>query len=459
VLALAVSGKLRASGSQYKRLDVGRDSVTIMPIMNICVIGTGYVGLVGGACLADRGHKVTCVDIDTDKIARLLKGELPIFEPGLDEIVARNMKEGRLICTTSYKEGAKDAEIFFITVGTPPKENGEADLQYVYKVAEQIGQHMNGYAVVVGKSTVPVGTNRRVKEIIAEQYSGEFDIASNPEFLREGSAVDDFMNPDRIVVGVEADRAKKEMEKVYESFECPKLFLDIESAEMVKYASNAFLATKISFINEIANVCEQVGASVDNVAKGMGLDARIGPHFLQAGIGYGGSCFPKDVRALAQTAGTNGYDFKLLRSVIDVNQHQQLHFLERMRKQLGGFASKTIGVWGLAFKPNTDDIRESVALEMIEQIIKEGGLVQAYDPRAIENVKKEAPQVTCVDSAQCAAHGADALLIATQWDEFNIVDLSQVKANMRGDIIFDGRNMLDPDFVRKQGFIYFSIGR
>ena len=427
--------------------------------MRVAVIGTGYVGLVTGACLAQRGHSVTCVDIDEEKIARLQQGEIPIYEPGLQEIVVRNMQEGRLTCTTSYAQASDGVDVFFLAVGTPPKENGAADLQYIFKAAEQIAQHLNGYAVIVGKSTIPVGTNRRIKQVISQHYNGDFAIASNPEFLREGSAVEDFMNPDRIVVGVESDRALQVMEELYAGFDCPKLFMDVESAEMVKYASNAFLATKISFINEIANVCDNVGASVDKVAEGMGLDKRIGSHFLNAGLGYGGSCFPKDVRALHQTAGTNGYVFQLLRSVIDVNHNQRWHFFQRMRQQLGDFAGKTIGVWGLAFKPNTDDIRESVAMDLIERLLEEGAQVQAHDPQAMSHVRRYAPHITCVGSPQEAAQGADALLVVTEWDEFTQVDMEAIRSSMRAPLLFDGRNMFDPSQMREAGWDYHSIGR
>ncbi len=430
-----------------------------MPAMKVAVIGTGYVGLVTGACLADRGHAVTCVDIDEGKIERLQRGELPIFEPGLEEIVTRNQREGRLTCTTSYAQAIDGVDVVFLAVGTPPKANGAADLQYVYRAAEQIGQHLKGYAVVVGKSTVPVGTNRRVKKIIGDHFDGALDIASNPEFLREGSAVEDFMKPDRIVVGVESDRAREVMEKLYECFACPKVFVDVESAEMVKYASNAFLATKISFVNEIANVCENVGANIDHVAHGMGLDHRIGPHFLRAGLGYGGSCFPKDVRALHQTAGTNGYVFQLLRSVIDVNHNQRWHFFQRMRQALNGFKGKRVGVWGLSFKPNTDDIRESVALDLIEQLLEEGAQVRAYDPQAMEHVRRDHPHITCTDSAQAAAQDVDALLIVTEWNHFKDVDLSDVRRAMRGNMIFDGRNMFDPAKMKELDFDYYCIGK
>ena len=427
--------------------------------MRVAVIGTGYVGLVTGACLSDRGHSVTCVDIDEEKMVRLQQGELPIYEPGLQEIVTHSMREGRLTCTTSYAQAMDGVDVVFLAVGTPPKENGAADLQYIFQATEQIAQHLTGYAVIVGKSTVPVGTNRRIKQVIAQHYDGDFDIASNPEFLREGSAVEDFMKPDRIVVGLETDRARTLMEELYAGFACPKLFMDVESAEMVKYASNAFLATKISFINEIANVCDNVGASVDKVAEGMGLDRRIGPHFLRAGLGYGGSCFPNDVRALHQTAGTNGYVFQLLRSVIDVNNNQRWHFFERIQQRLGELSGKTIGVWGLAFKPNTDDIRESVALDLIDRFLEEGAMVQAYDPQAMKHLKKFVPDIVYTNSPLEAAQGADALLMVTEWNEFITTDMNAVRSVMKQPVFFDGRNAFDPHMMKSTGWEYYSIGR
>ncbi len=427
--------------------------------MNIGVIGTGYVGLVTGACLADRGHTVICVDIDEEKIAKLREGFIPIFEPGLEPIVRRNHEIGRLQFTTSLADAAREAEVLFFAVGTPPKLNGSADLQYVYQAAEDVGRHLNHYAVVVSKSTVPVGTARRVKQLIAAHYKGEFDVASNPEFLREGHAVEDFMKPNRIVVGVESERAREIMERLYRAFPSPKLFPSVESAELTKYASNAFLATKISFINEIANICEATGADVHDVAAGMGLDDRIGPRFLSAGLGYGGSCLPKDVRALSQIAGMHGSPFTLLQAVMEVNHNRRWQFFRKVREALGSLEGKSIAVWGLAFKPNTDDIRESVALDLIDRFLEEGASVQAYDPVAQQNAQSALPGLICANSALEAARSADAVLLITEWDEFKSLDARQIKDVMRGDLVFDGRNVLDPHQMREAGLRYHGIGR
>ncbi len=427
--------------------------------MRIGVIGTGYVGLVTGACLADRGHSVICVDIDEEKIAKLNQGIIPIFEPGLEPIVMRNHAGGRLRFTTSLRDAAREAEVLFFAVGTPPKVNGSADLQYVYQAAEDVGRHLNHYAVVVSKSTVPVGTARRVKQLIARHYSGEFDVASNPEFLREGHAVEDFMKPSRIVVGVESDRARAALEELYRSFTSPKVFTSIESAELIKYASNAFLATKISFMNEIANICEATGADVHDVEAGMGHDARIGSLFLKAGLGYGGSCLPKDVRALSQIAGMHGSPFTLLQAVMEINHNRRWQFFRKVHKALGTLEGKNVCVWGLSFKPNTDDIRESVALDLIDRFLEEGAIVRAYDPVASENAVRALPGLTCASSALDAARGADAVILVTEWDEFAALEAHALKEVMRGDLIFDGRNALDPKRMREAGLCYHGVGR
>ncbi len=427
--------------------------------MNIGVIGTGYVGLVTGACLADKGNKVVCIDIDKQKIENLKNGILPIYEPGLDEVVSRAVKQGDLMFSSDIQDAARESEVIFLAVGTPPKQNGSADLSYVLQAAEDIAKALSKYAVIVTKSTVPVGTSKRIKKRIASHYSGEFDVASNPEFLREGAAVKDFLNPDRIVVGTESDRARTLIQSLYHNFLCPKVFTSIESSEMTKYASNAFLATKISFINEIANVCENVGADIEDVAKGMGLDPRIGKYFLRAGLGYGGSCFPKDVRALHQTAGLHGYPFQLLRSVIEVNNYQRWIFFQKIKRALGPLSGKNIAVWGLSFKPETDDTRESIAIELIERFLEEGAIIKAYDPQAMPHVRQHHPEITLTDSALSATEGADALILVTEWAEFINADFEQVSSNMTGKYIFDGRNVLNKRALDRFDFIYQGIGR
>ncbi|MFA5075834.1 MAG: UDP-glucose/GDP-mannose dehydrogenase family protein [Patescibacteria group bacterium] len=428
--------------------------------MKIVVIGTGYVGLVTGVCLADLDNQVTCVDIDENKIKKLQSNQVPFFEPGLEEILKRNIESGRLMFSTSLKDFLKDVELVFIAVGTPPKENGEADLSQVMTAAEAIGKNLDHYVVVIDKSTVPVGTAQRVRKEIAKFYTGEFDIVSNPEFLREGSAIEDFRQPDRIVVGCSSKRSEELMNKLYENFNCPKVFTTPASAEMIKYASNAFLATKISFINEIANVCESVGADVEKVAEGMGLDSRIGHKFLQAGIGYGGSCFPKDVRALHQIAGRHGYPFQLLRAVIEVNNNQKWLLFQKIKDQLGDLAGKKIGVWGLAFKPNTDDVRESVALEIIDRAIENEAQVKVYDPEAAVNAQRYlSPKVEVCSDKYAAAADVDCLLIITEWDEFKNPDWQKLKSLIKNPLIIDGRNMFDPAELAKLGFKYLSVGR
>jgi UDPglucose 6-dehydrogenase len=427
--------------------------------MNIAVVGTGYVGLVTGACLADAGHSVVCIDKDRLKIENLKKGILPIYEPGLEDVVARTFASGALTYATSIKEGIANAEVIYLCVGTPPKANGAADLSFVFSASEEIGENLDHYAVIVSKSTVPVGTSGRVKKIIAEECSVEFDVASNPEFLREGTAVSDFQNPDRIVFGTESEKACKLLLKTYSTFSCEKVATNIESSEMTKYASNAFLATKLSFINEIAQVCEAVGADIEEVAYGMGLDSRIGPKFLNAGLGYGGSCFPKDVRALHQTAGANGYPFQLLRSVIEVNNNVRWLFYKKIQQVLGGLDGKRIAVWGLSFKPNTDDIRDSIAVELISRMQEDGADVIAFDPVAGENVKKDYPHIMQAVSALEAAKNADAVVVVTEWSEFAEINLDELAVSMHSPVIFDGRNIFDPTKAKEAGFTYYSIGR
>ncbi len=427
--------------------------------MNLVIIGTGYVGLVSGVCFSGLGNIVTCVDINEKKIDMLQRGRIPFYEPGLKDLVMRNVQEGRIFFATSLKSAMKDVDCIFIAVGTPPSEDGSADLKYVYQVAKEIGQSLDHFAVVVDKSTVPVGTARNVREIIGKYYNGDFAVVSNPEFLREGSAVKDFKNPDRIVVGTDHSVARVMMEKLYKDFSCQKIFTNLESAEMIKYASNAFLATKISFINEIANVCETVGADVKMVAMGMGLDSRIGEKFLSAGIGYGGSCFPKDVRALDKVAFGNNYHFHLLKAVIEVNNRQREIFIDKMKKRIGNLTNKTIGVWGLAFKPNTDDIRESAAVDIAKRLIELGAEVQAYDPKAMQEVARSCPKIAFTADMYDAATNADALAVLTEWDQFKNPDFAKLSGIMKDKIIFDGRNIYTKEEMKENGFEYVCVGR
>ncbi len=428
--------------------------------MNISVIGTGYVGLVTGTCLAETGHHVTCVDISAEKIERLKQGIIPIYEPGLESIVLANSKVGRLEFTTDLAEAIPNSEVVIIAVGTPSAPDGTADLKYVFAAAEGIAKHLNQYAVVVTKSTVPVGTGKQVEAVIRKHYAGDFDYASCPEFLREGCAVDDFFAPDRIVIGVRTERAGDVMSDVFKTIRGQKVITTVESAELIKYASNAFLATKISFINEIAQVCERMGADIEEVAYGVGLDHRIGPKFLKAGIGWGGSCFPKDVSALDQMAGAFGYDFRLLKSVIEVNRNQRRHFIERVREYLGEIDGKKIGVLGLAFKDNTDDIRESAAIDVIQQLVDAGVHVKAFDYQATEQSRKELPNnVEFMADPYAAATGVEALLVVTEWKEFKELDWVKIKDLMHSPVVFDGRNLLKPQTMSELGFHYYSIGR
>lgn len=431
--------------------------------MKIVVVGTGYVGLVSGACLSEIGHAVTCVDIDSEKIRKLEQGQIPIYEPGLEALVKQNVRAQRLSFSTSLPDVMDDAEVFVIAVGTPSRADGQADLQYVYTVAETIGKHLKHYAVVVDKSTVPVGTGKEVERIIRSHYNGDVAVVSCPEFLREGSAVDDFMHPDRIVIGARDDRSAKVMLDLFRRVKGEKLVTSVESAELIKYASNAFLATKISFINEIAQLCERAGGDIEEVAYGVGLDPRIGPRFLQAGIGWGGSCFPKDVRALDQIGGVHGYGFKLLSAVIEVNNTMRQHFVDRIKDHFNGsLKGKTIGVLGLAFKGKTDDVRESAAIDIITILRNEGATIRAFDYEAIQNAQRVLGDdgITYTTDPHDVATGADAIVLATEWPQFKELDWQRVKKVMNSAVLFDGRNMLKPARMRDEyGFIYCSVGR
>jgi UDPglucose 6-dehydrogenase len=429
--------------------------------MNICVIGTGYVGLVSGVCFSEIGNKVTCIDIDQQKVESLQKGIVPIYEPGLEEIMKKNMNEERLHFSTDLAKGMEDAQVVIIAVGTPPKENGEADLRFVEAVAASIGKHLNDYKVIVTKSTVPVGTGKRVKEIIQNEAGHEnFDVASNPEFLREGSAVYDTMNMERAVIGVESERAEKLLTELHEPFQTKVVVADVETAEMIKYAANAFLATKITFMNEVANLCELVGADVTKVAEGMGYDNRIGSAFLNAGIGYGGSCFPKDTSALISIAKNAGYDFKIVKNVEIVNNEQRFRVIPKVEEALGNnLEGKKIAVLGLAFKPNTDDMRDAPSIDVIPELMGRGAEVLAYDPVAMENAQKVIPNLQTVSSLDDAISGADAVVILTEWNEFKEMDLSKLAENVNQKNVIDGRNIFSLDTMEQHGFYYASIGR
>jgi UDPglucose 6-dehydrogenase len=430
--------------------------------MNICVVGTGYVGLVTGAVFADLGNDVVCVDNDRAKIDGLRAGQMPIYEPGLEEMVTRNVGDGRLAFGTDLAAAVRQSDVIFIAVGTPSKDSGETDLSQVEAVAAGIGRAMDRYKVVVNKSTVPVGTGELVREVIARQQPRpvEFDVVSNPEFLREGSAIEDTLRPDRIVIGAQTQQVAMTLVELYAPLERPMIITDLPSAEVIKYASNAFLAAKISFINAIANICEAAGADVSQVMKGMGLDPRIGAQFLQAGLGYGGSCFPKDVDSLIHTAARLGYDFKLLRSVAEINRERAAHLVEMMRKALGPLDDKTVAVLGLAFKPNTDDMREARSLEVIRLLHGAGAAIRAYDPVANGNARRLLPDtVVFGESAYEAARGADAIALVTEWNEFRFLNLERLRGLMRRPVIFDGRNLYEPERMRRLGFEYYSIGR
>jgi UDPglucose 6-dehydrogenase len=428
----------------------------------ICVIGTGYVGLVTGTCFADLGNDVHCLDIDATRIEKLLQGIMPIYEPGLEQVVTQNVKAGRLIFTTNHEEALSDAEFAFIAVGTPSGVDGEADLQYVRSAAEMIADMVDHPIIVVNKSTVPVGTGDWVTDIIRKRRAGkplEFSVVSNPEFLREGSAMNDFMYPDRVVLGSTNREGASKVAQLYLSLRCPIMITDLRTAEMIKYASNAFLATKISFINEISTICEELGADVQQVAQGMGMDKRIGSNFLDAGLGWGGSCFPKDVKALAHMAVLHGTSPQLLQAVMDINRNQRRRIVLRLRKALGNLDEKVIGVLGLSFKPNTDDIREAPALEVIHLLQVEGATVKAYDPQAMENAKETLTKVKLCRTPYEVAEGADALVLTTEWNEFKQLDFDRISDLMRTKIIMDGRNLWDADKLRCLGFTYFGVGR
>ena len=436
--------------------------------MNIAIVGTGYVGLVSGACFAEMGIDVTCVDINPEKIKCLLNGEIPIYEPGLDELVKRNVEAGRLHFTTDLTTCLDNVEVVFSAVGTPPDEDGSADLQYVLEVARTFGQHIKKYTILVTKSTVPVGTAKKVKAVIEEELTerGEqidFEVASNPEFLKEGAAIKDFMSPDRVVVGVESDRAKKVMERLYRPFQMNNYrlyFMDIPSAEMTKYAANAMLATRISFMNDIANLCDLVGANVDMVRKGIGADTRIGSKFLYPGCGYGGSCFPKDVKALARTAREYGYTMGVIEAVEAVNERQKEIVVKKLQDKLGTLRGKTIALWGLAFKPETDDMREAPALVVIEKLLEAGASVKVYDPVAMDECRRRIGDrvVYCKDMYDVVID-ADALAVLTEWKEFRIPSWSVIKRVMKQPVLVDGRNIYSKDEVIAEGFEYAAIGK
>lgn len=432
--------------------------------MKIAVVGTGYVGLVTGTCFAETGNKVTCVDIDQSKVEKLSNGEITIYEPGLEKIFLRNLKEGRLKFTTSLEDGVKEADIIFLALPTPPGADGAADLKYVLSVADHLGKILTGYKVIVDKSTVPVGTADKVKQAIANHYKGEFDVVSNPEFLREGVAVDDFMKPDRVVVGTDSERARKIMGDLFAPFVRqgnPIIYMDERSAELTKYAANSFLAMKISFMNEIAQLCERMGADVDMVRKGIGSDERIGKRFLFPGIGYGGSCFPKDVQALIRSSAEAGYQFNILEAVEKVNANQKLHLVHKILKYFGDqLTGKHFAVWGLSFKPNTDDIREAPSLEMIQALLDKGATITAFDPEAMPNVRKQlGDSIQLAVSQYETLDNADALIIATEWSEFRTPDFEMIENKLKEKVIFDGRNLFDVKQMAELGFHYESIGR
>ena len=430
----------------------------------ICVIGTGYVGLVTGTCFADLGNEVICLDIDEWKIASLNRGELPIYEPGLEELVKRNHEAGRLKFTTSYTEAVPNADFVFIAVGTPQGSNGGADLSYVESAASTIAKYLQGDTVIINKSTVPIGTGDWVASIIDRSLNGNrstatFAVVSNPEFLREGSALRDFMAPDRVVLGSTSRAAAEKVSELYNPLTAPIIITDLRTAEMIKYASNAILATRISFINEIAQMCDALGADVKVVAEGMGYDKRIGPQFLQAGIGYGGSCFPKDVKALAHMAETSNLHPQLLLAVMDINSDARRFFVQKIERTLGSVTGRTIGIWGLAFKPNTDDMREAASLDIINALVRKGATVKAYDPVAMTVAQRLLPPITYANDPYEAINGADAVLLLTEWNVFKQVDFTKVKSLMNAPVLFDGRNLYDPQEMEKLGFTYRAVGR
>jgi len=431
--------------------------------MRVAIVGTGYVGLVAGTCFAESGNDVICLDIDEKKIERLRSGEVPIYEPGLAELMSRNVADGRLSFTTKYSEAIPDVDVAFIAVGTPPGDDGSADLKYVLSAARSIGEHMTGYVVVVDKSTVPVGTARKVMSTLKEATDHPFDVVSNPEFLKEGAAIDDFLKPDRVVIGMESSRAAETMMQLYSPFVRtgnPILEMDIESAEITKYAANAMLASRISFMNEIANLCERVGANIDAVRKGIGTDGRIGSRFLFAGCGYGGSCFPKDVKAVIQTAGEHDYDFRTLRAVEEVNELQKMVLVNRVKEHYGNIAGKRFALWGLAFKPGTDDMREAPAVVMANALLDAGATVSAYDPEAMDMSREHylGDKIDYAERPLDALAGADGLLLVTEWNEFRNPDFAAVKEALREPVLFDGRNLWRRDLLEQMGFTYYGIG-
>jgi UDPglucose 6-dehydrogenase len=432
--------------------------------MNICVIGTGYVGLVTGAGLAEFGMTLTCVDNDQQKIDVLKRGKCPIYEPGLEDLIQKNVKEGRLRFTTNIKDGVTSSLVIFIAVGTPSRKDGSADLSALEEVAREIADHMDGYKVVVVKSTVPVGTCRKIKALIQNHQTRPtpFDIVSNPEFLREGSAIEDFMRPDRVTIGAESEQAVAIMKEIYSALylvETPFVITTLESAEMIKYAANAFLATKVTFINEIANLCEYAGADVYHVAKAMGLDGRIGKKFLHPGPGFGGSCFPKDTRALLRMAHDWGYPFKTLNSVVEVNEGQKQRMVDKIREKVGNLQGKTIGVLGLSFKPNTNDVRESCSIGIIQGLLTEGAKVKAFDPAATEEARGVLPELELGSDPYDVAKGSDAIVLMTEWNQFRRLDLERIKRLLNRPIFIDLRNVYEPDHMKRLGFDYTCVGR
>jgi UDPglucose 6-dehydrogenase len=431
--------------------------------MRIAVVGTGYVGLVAGACFAESGNDVVCVDNNQTKVRLLRRGKIPIYEPGLEELVHRNRAEKRLTFTTTLAKAVRDSSVIFIAVGTPQGEDGSADLKYVLEVARQIARAMNGYKVIVDKSTVPVGTSERVREVVRRETTHPFSVVSNPEFLKQGAAIDDFLKPDRVVIGAEDPRAQELMLELYEPFTrtgAPIMMMDCASAELTKYAANAMLATRISFMNEVANVCELVGADVDHVRRAIGADKRIGNSFLFPGVGYGGSCFPKDVQAMKRFAADKDYAFRILDAVEEVNTFQKTKLAAQMKKHFGSLKGKTIGLWGLAFKPRTDDMREAPAIPLVEALLSAGASVQAFDPEAMRIAKGIfGSKITYASSAYDAVKGADALAIVTEWNEFRRPDFARIRSLMRSPVVFDGRNLFAPPQMKQNGFTYYSIGR
>ncbi len=431
--------------------------------MKIAVVGTGYVGLVTGTCLAETGNSVICVDIDTDKVERMKQGQIPIYEPGLEVLFERNIQQGRLQFTTELKEAVEASSIVFLALPTPPGEDGSADLSYVLGVARELGPIINGYKVIIDKSTVPVGTAEKVHAAIAELAEHDFDVVSNPEFLREGFAVEDFMKPDRIVIGTNSQRAIDLLDELYKPYVRqgnPILYMDERSAELTKYAANSFLAAKITFMNEIANLCEKLGADVDKVRIGMGSDTRIGKRFLFPGIGYGGSCFPKDVQALVKMADDNEHPLRILQAVMGINEQQKTILIPKIQEFFGDVKGKHFALWGLAFKPNTDDIREAPALYLIDALLELGATITAFDPEAMDNVKGQiGDKISYADNQYDALEGADALIIATEWSVFRTPDFAKLESGLNQPVIFDGRNLYETDHMKDKGFNYFSIGR